>query len=284
MGCNLSMNSILFNHCDPIDFLQGATGKGIRVAVVDSGVDSQHPDLVGRVKGGIVLESVNGQLTKKPYDGCDVAGHGTGCAGIIARLAPEADIYSVRVLTCTGVGSDGSRYAGGMPRDMIEGINWAIENCQIVNISNGLEVTEGTRSQYFRQYHELIEKAYYQNCLLIAAGENAGRPSYPSIFSNLIKVYWGAFDNPLHFLYQLKPRSLTEFVAHGDYVRIPQPGGGYVQQSGSSFAAPHLSAICALLISKYPQLKSFEVKTILYAMAEKTQSSDATVMPAYCAT
>lgn len=266
------MNSTIFGQCKVEELLAGATGKGIKVAVVDSGVDNQHPDLAGHVRDGIVFEDVCGTTLTHPYDGCDVAGHGTGCAGIIARLAPEVEIYSVRVLACTGVGPDGCRYAGGSPRLMIEGVEWAIDHCQIVNISNGLAVTEGTRSQYFRQFHDLVEKAYYRDCLLVAAGENTGKPSYPSLFSNLIKVYWGSFTNPFHFLYQLKPKSLTEFIAHGDYVRLPQPGGGYVQQCGSSFATPHITALCALLLSKYPGLKPFEIKTLLYALSENGRS------------
>jgi subtilisin family serine protease len=198
------MNSFPIGQCDPDELLAGATGKGVKVAVVDSGVDNQHPDLADHVKNGVVIEEVDGQLTVLPYDGCDVAGHGTACAGVIAKLAPEAEIYSVRVLVCTGAGPDGYRYAGGKPRHLIYGIDWAIENCHVINISNGLLVNQG--SAYFEAFHRLVEKAYYRDRLLVAAGENREAPSYPSVFSNLIKVYWGAFENPFHFLYRLNPK------------------------------------------------------------------------------
>ena len=256
-----------FSQCNPADLLHGATGKGVKVAVVDSGVDNQHPDLVGHIKGGVVIEEVDNHLTTLPYDGYDPAGHGTACAGIIARLAPEAEIYSVRVLSCTGIGPDGYKLAGGKPQHQIDGADWAIEHCQVVNLSNGLRVDEG--AQFFGSYHRLVEKAYYRDRLLVAAGENQGWPSYPSVLSNLIKVHWSSFDDPFHFIYQLRPRTFTEFIANGNYVKVPQPGGGYIYEIGSSFAAPHITAICALLLSKYPHLKPFEVKTLLYAMAKK---------------
>lgn len=260
-----------FDQLNPAEFLKGATGKGVKVAVVDSGVDNKHPDLAGHVKGGVIIDESGGQITTRPYDGQDAAGHGTGCAGVIARLAPEAEIYSVRVLSCIGVGSDGYKYAGGKPKHMIVGADWAIENCHIVNLSNGLLVSEG--SAYFETFHKLVEKAYYRDRILVAAGENEGLPSFPSIFSNLIKVYWASFKDALQFSYQLKPKTYTEFIANGSYVKVPQPGGGYIYEIGSSFAAPHITAICALLLSKWPRLKPFEIKTLLYAMAQKPPAS-----------
>ena len=67
-----------------------------------------------------------------------------------------------------GVGAMGYKEAGGKPRHMIYGVDWAIENCQVVNISNGLLVSQG--SAYFESFHRLVEKAYYRDRLLVAAG------------------------------------------------------------------------------------------------------------------
>lgn len=256
-----------FGRLDPAEFLRGATGHGVKVAVVDSGVDNKHADLADHVKGGVQVDEVGGQIVFKPYDGQDSAGHGTGCAGVIARLAPEAEIYSVRVLSCVGVGADGYKFAGGKPKHMIMGVDWAIENCHVINVSNGLLVSEG--GQYFETFHRLVEKAYYRDRILVAAGENEGMPSYPSVLSNLIKVYWSSFKDAMQFAYQLRPKTFTEFTANGSYVKVPQPGGGYIYEIGSSFATPHISAICALILSKWPGLKPFEIKTLLYSMALK---------------
>ena len=259
---------ILFGNISPAELLQGATGKGIKVAVVDSGVDNKHPDLASHVKGGVIIDEVGGKVITKPYDGQDTTGHGTGCAGIIAKLAPEAEIYSVRVLSCIGVGADGYKMAAGKPKHLIYGLDWAIENCHVINASNGLIVNEGMA--YFEAFQKIVEKAYYRDRILVAAGENQGYPSFPSVFSNLIKVYWDAFKDPFHFVYQLKPNTFTEFIAHGSYVKVPQPGGGYIDEIGSSFATPHVTAAVALLLSKYPGLKPFQVKSLIYAMAQKT--------------
>ncbi|MBP7380906.1 S8 family serine peptidase [Myxococcota bacterium] len=261
------MKNGILGHVDAAGWLAGSTGRGVKVAVVDSGVDSTHPDLSGHVAGGVVLEERDGQIVAAPHDGIDVAGHGTACAGIIAGLAPEAEIYSVRVLKCTGTESDGTPRAGGKARVLLAGIDWAIEHCDVINVSSGLLVSRG--AAHFESFHRMVEKAYYRDRIMVAAGENYEMPSFPSVFSNLIKVYWTEVDDPLKFFFKLKPRCFTEFLASGYYVRVPQPGGGHILEIGSSFAAPHLSAVAALILSKNPGLKPFEMKSLLYAMASE---------------
>ena len=110
---------------------RGSTGKGVRVAVVDSGVEFDHPAVGDSVRGGIVVEydeqaenSIRYEAEDKPID---LAGHGTACAGIIHALAPQAEIYSVRVLGSNMRGR-AIQFAGGL--------DWAIENnIQVVNLS-----------------------------------------------------------------------------------------------------------------------------------------------------
>lgn len=75
----------------------GATGAGVRVAVIDSGVDTSHPQ-VGRVAGAVRIEESPGGLVAVGGDHEDLVGHGTACAAIIRSLAPHAELYSVRVL------------------------------------------------------------------------------------------------------------------------------------------------------------------------------------------
>ncbi|NOZ20833.1 MAG: S8 family serine peptidase [Planctomycetes bacterium] len=229
----------------------GGTGRGVKVAIVDSGVDGTHPLLKGRVAGGVVVGEAGERISYMDHDGRDSSGHGTACAGIITRIAPEAEIVSVKVL--------GTEGATG--RTFIAGIAWAIEReCQVVNVSIGT-----TDRRYLEALYELAEIAYYNDAILIAAAENTGRRSFPSTFSSLISVDYDDIRDPLRFLYA--PRNRIEFVAPGVNIEAPVPGGGTMLHTGSSFAAPHISGIVALILSKHPGMKPFEVKTVLHTIA-----------------
>ncbi len=80
---------------------EGRTGRGVRVAVVDSGIDTEHPALKGKVKESVEAVPEGGQILFKPSTSGDQAGHGTACAGIITSIAPEVELYSVKVLDRT---------------------------------------------------------------------------------------------------------------------------------------------------------------------------------------
>jgi len=108
-----------------------STGKGIRVAVVDSGVEHDHPALDGCVRGGVIVEydarAKDYYRIKSDDKPSDVSGHGTACAGIIHSIAPDAEIYSVRVL---------GRNMGGRAIQFAAGLDWAIEHdMHVVNLS-----------------------------------------------------------------------------------------------------------------------------------------------------
>jgi subtilisin len=119
----------------------GSRGKGVRVAVVDSGVEHDHPALGDCVCGGVVVEydeeAENNVRIEPDEDPCDFAGHGTACAGIIHAIAPEAEIYSVRVL-----GKD----MHGRAIQFAAGLDWATEHgMQVVNLSLSTSTTWPTR-------------------------------------------------------------------------------------------------------------------------------------------
>src|SRR5947208_12433281 len=84
---------------------QGRTGRGVRVAVVDSGIDTEHPALKGKVKESVEAVPEGGQIVFKPSTSGDQAGHGTACAGIITSIAPDVELYSVKVLGPNASGS-----------------------------------------------------------------------------------------------------------------------------------------------------------------------------------
>lgn len=250
-----NLNDIL-GAIDPESAWGGSTGGGVRVAVVDSGVDGDHPDLADHVAGGVVVSAAGDEIAYADYDAVDSSGHGTACAGIIASIAPDTEIVSVKVLGTAGA-STGRVFIGGLA--------WAIANeCRVINLSLGT-----TSRRYFEALHELAEMAYYHDTVLVTAAENTGRKSYPSTFSSLISVDYEEIHEPLRFLYRLSNR--IEFVAPGVNIEVPSPGGGTVRQTGSSFAAPHISGIAALILSKHPQLRPFELKTVLYRVACHTE-------------
>ena len=232
----------------------GSTGKGIAVAVVDSGIEKSHPALSRRVKGGAVIREERAEVRVLPYDGVDVSGHGTACAGIIAEIAPEADLYSAR---CLGEGGTGS------VRALLAGIRWAVEaGCRVINLSLGT-----MNREYLAALHNLMDAAYFKDALIVAAADNSGEESYPSAFSSVISVDFDHITDKFRILY--RPNGRIEFVAPGVMVEAPTLGGRKILHTGSSFAAPHISGLVALVLSKNPELRPFEVKTVLHQIGSK---------------
>jgi subtilisin len=234
----------------------GSRGKGVRVAVVDSGVEYDHPALEDCVCGGVVVEydeqaenSVRIDPDEKP---CDLAGHGTACAGIIHAIAPQAELFSVRVL-----GKD----MHGRAIQCAAGLDWAIEHAmQVVNLSMST-----SKEEYFGLFHDLADQAYFKNVNLVSAVNNIPVPSYPSLYSSVISVAAHAGHDP--FIYYYNPSPPVEFGAPGIDIEVAWNYKQYLVSTGNSFAAPHIAGIVALIRAKHPELTPFQVKTVLLACA-----------------
>ena len=237
------------------------TGRGVRVAIVDSGIDTEHPDLKGRVRESVEAVAEDGKINFHPSTSGDQAGHGTACAGIISSVAPNAELYSVKVL---GPNASGS---GDM---FLVGLDYAIkQKFQVINLSLGT-----TKRDYFGPLHDLLDRAYHAGCIVVAAANNLPYPSYPSIFSSsIVSVVKRAGGDPFNFGYRYG--HVIELVAPGVDVKTTWPGGGYRQLTGNSFACPYIVGIIALLMERYPNLTPFQVKTILYAIAKRNQQKSA---------
>jgi subtilisin len=233
------------------------TGRGVRVAIVDSGIDTEHPDLKGKVRESVEAVAEDGKINFHPSTSGDQAGHGTACAGIITSIAPNAELYSVKVL---GPNASGS---GDM---FLVGLDYAIkQKFQVINLSLGT-----TKRDYFGPLHDLLDRAYHAGCIVVAAANNLPYPSYPSIFSSsVVSVVKRAGGDPFNFGYRYG--HVIELVAPGVEVKTTWPGGGYRQLTGNSFACPYIVGIIALLMEAYPNLTPFQVKTILYAIAKRNQ-------------
>lgn len=237
------------------------SGRGVRVAIVDSGVDTEHPDLKGKVRESVEAVTEEGKINFHPSTSGDQAGHGTACAGIITSLAPDAELYSVKVL---GPNASGS---GDM---FLVGLDYAIkQKFQVINLSLGT-----TKRDYFGPLHDLLDRAYHAGCIVVAAANNLPYPSYPSIFSSsVVSVVKRAGGDPFNFGYRFG--HVIELVAPGVEIKTTWPGGGYRQLTGNSFACPYIVGIIALLMEAYPNLTPFQVKTILYAIAKRNQQKAA---------
>jgi len=237
------------------------TGRGVRVAIVDSGIDTEHPDLKGKVRESVEAVAEDGKINFHPSTSGDQAGHGTACAGIITSVAPNAEIYSVKVL---GPNASGS---GDM---FLVGLDYAIkQKFHVINLSLGT-----TKRDYFGPLHDLLDRAYHAGCIVVAAANNLPYPSYPSIFSSsIVSVVKRAGGDPFNFGYRYG--HVIELVAPGVEVKTTWPGGGYRQLTGNSFACPYIVGIIALLMEGYPNLTPFQVKTILYAIAKRNQQKSA---------
>ncbi|HLI29085.1 MAG TPA: S8 family serine peptidase [Chloroflexota bacterium] len=230
----------------------GSTGRGVRVGIVDSGIDAGHPALGGMVRGGVAVVEQDGQVRLDASPHGDSFGHGTACAGIIHQLAPEAELYSIKVLGAS---------LSGTGNVFVAGLRWAIEQqLDVINLSLGT-----TKREFFAVLHELADLAYFRNLVLVTAANNFPQPSFPSMYASVISVACHDVQDPFRFYYN--PAPPVDFGAYGIDVQVPWLGGGTIRTTGNSFAAPHITGIVALIRAKHPGLTPFQVKTILRATA-----------------
>ncbi|MEU4574372.1 MULTISPECIES: S8 family serine peptidase [Nonomuraea] len=233
----------------------GSDGSGVRVCVLDTGVAADHPRIGGLERSLHVVGGDDGRPVVAECEPADPAGHGTACAGVIRSIAPGVSLTSVRVLT------DGKTGSGDA---LVAGLSWAIEEgFDLVNLS-----LSTTRSGFRESLHELADRAYFRRCLLVAAAHNMPVLSYPWTFSSVVSV--ASHDLPDPMTYYYNPAPPAEFHARGVKVPVAWPGGREIRSTGNSFAAPHITGICALILGKHPWLTPFQLKTVLYLAADNT--------------
>jgi len=236
------------------ELLRTGTGAGVRVGIIDTGVDSAHDDLQGRLKASydVVVEGGGVQVVARER-GVDAVGHGTACAGIIHRLAPDAALYDVRALG-SGPTNTGAK--------LVHGLKFAIEQgWDVINLSLG------TNAERLRDpLSKLADLAYYKGVLLIAAKDNHAERAYPAALSSLVAVDMDHFEDPTTFRYHAD--RITEVEAEGVYVEAPSPGNQRGVFTGTSFACPHVTGLTVRLRQHVPDLTPFQLKTFLHALRE----------------
>ena len=255
-GTSSTIASPLLGSIGREEALGGSTRGVVKVAIIDSGIDNDHPAVAGAVRGWAEPAADDqGMIAYNLSSHEDLFGHGTACAGIVHEIAPEAELYSVRVL---------GRRLSGKGGIFAAGLRWAIDNdMNVVNLSLGTPNRE-----HYSSFHELVDEAYYRGMVLVTAANNMPILSFPSLYAAVVSVacYEGAkVDDPREFYFNPSPP--VEFGAPGINIRAAWTGGGYMTVTGNSFAAPHITGIVALLLSKHPELTPFQVKTVLRAIA-----------------
>jgi subtilisin family serine protease len=236
-----------------------ATGKGVRVCILDSGVERGHPR-VGEIQGAVAFNRSGEDEEVEVVEDTegDLCGHGTACAGIVRQLAPECSLFSARVL--------GAGFKGSGPI-LLAGLRWAVDQgFDVINMS-----LSTTKRQFAELLHELADTAYFRRTVLVASAHNMPVESFPWRFSSVISV--GSHEEDDSLTFYANPEPPVEFFARGVDVEVAWLGGGSIRATGNSFATPTIAAICALVLSKHPQLTPFQLKSVLYLIASNVGGS-----------
>ncbi|MBI4991643.1 MAG: S8 family peptidase [Candidatus Harrisonbacteria bacterium] len=216
-------------------WLSGNTGDPVRVAVVDTGISKDHPDLKENIKGG--YNTIN---PTRSWD--DDNGHGSHVAGIVAALnnsigavgvGPAVDLLAVKVLR-----KDGS----GFTSDVIEGIDWAVQNgAQVINLSLG-------STSDIQAMHDAVKAAHDAGTVVVAAaGNNGGAVIYPAAYPEVLAVSATDQNNLLASWSSRGPE--VDLSAPGVSIYSTYLGTGYATLSGTSMATPHVTGAAALVLN-----------------------------------
>lgn len=228
---------------------------GVKVAIVDTGVQGSHPDLASKVIYGHDYVDNDDQSD-------DGNGHGTHCAGIagaltdndegIAGVASQSSIYAVRVLDSQGSGTLAS---------VAQGIREAADaGAQVISLSLGAS-SGGTALQQSVQY------AWNKGAVIVAAARNAGntKPNYPAYYSEVIAV--ASTDQSDKKSYFSTYGSWVDVAAPGSSIYSTYIGDSYETLSGTSMATPHVAGVAALLANQ--GFNNTEIRQIIEMTADK---------------
>jgi subtilisin len=230
------------------------SGRGVRVAVLDSGIDASHP-LVGGV-----AEFVTVVLDDDASDGVrfesgeheDLYGHGTACAAVIRGLAPQVELVSVRVLGANLKGS---------AQIFAHGLRWCLDH-DVTIASLSLSTTNVRHAETF---YALVDTATFRGTLLVAAMNNEHKRTIPSEFAGVFSVACGPGSDRERFWYN--PAGPADWGAPGVDVEVAWTRHRTIVGTGNSFAAPVIAGHLARIKSAHPSLTPWQARTVLAALA-----------------
>jgi len=240
---------------EAIAAIRDGRGRGVKIAILDSGVEASHPALGGlELVDDIAVIEDGMKLKVVPGEGRDLFGHGTAVAGIIRATAPEAEIGSIRVL---------GESLSARTAIILEGARQAIERgYHILNCSLGCGVPE-----HVLKYKSWVDEAYLKGVHVVAACNNqdSARPEWPGFFTSVLTVNMARTDQDGELFY--KPGHLVEFAARGVDVEVPWSGGGMKKVTGSSFAAPRVTGMLACMLSQTEGVTPLQAKALFHRLA-----------------
>ncbi|MGG0419796.1 S8 family peptidase [Priestia aryabhattai] len=226
-------------------------GKGVKIAILDSGIDINHSDL--NIKDTISFIPNSSSST-------DETGHGTHVAGIIGAqdnkigitgISPDADLYGLKVLNNSNIGKNSS---------LLSAIEWSIDSdVDIIHMSF-------SSKKFSEAVSTAIKTAYKKNIVMVASAGNEGlylkeSITYPGAYDEVIAV--GSVDSKNKRSMFSSVGKQLEIMALGEKVYSTEPNNKYGERDGTSMAAPYVTGVCALLKEKYNDISNKEIRNQL---------------------
>ncbi len=251
----------------PAAWAAGFTGAGVKVGIVDSGIDPSHPDL--HVAGGYDFTSGSNSPSAWNDNVAACGGHGTHVAGTMAALqngtgivgvAPGVELYALKVFEII------NGNCASWSSNQIAAIDWAVgHGIRVVNMS----IASGVALQ---AYQDAITNASNAGVLVVAAaGNNSGGPiTYPAVYDHAVAVGALTSSNAVAYFSDIGPQMWL--AAPGMSIVSTVPGGGTATMDGTSMAAPHVAGVAALLIQQHPTWSATQVRDALRDGAQDISS------------
>jgi subtilisin family serine protease len=259
VGATVSVLSTARTPCLDRSWAWGSgDGEGVRVCVVDSGVEP-HP-MVGPLAGSYgVVRTDEDEWIVRAEEAHDAVGHGTACAGIIRSMAPRCELTSLRVV---------GRNSRGSGEALLAGLRWAVqERFALISVSLSTR-----RPELKEALRDLSDRAYFAGVTIVSSAHNSPVTSYPWSFPSVISVGSHRYSDPEHI--ETNPHPPVEFFGAGHRIGVAWAGGTARIASGNSFATPHITGICARIAGQHPGIRATQLRYVLAALSRNVAEEE----------